>query len=236
MKKKKKNSKKRTKVKKKRIKIRYDRIFICLILFLLVGYICYFILNKPITNIYIYNNEVLKDQYIIDEAGLRDYPSTLTFSTTSIKNKLEEDPLIKKATIKRLLFRGISITIEENKPLFFYQTENKTVLENNEMVQEKFDVPVLINFVPDKIYKQLVSNMAEINDDVFKRISTIKYDPNDVDSGRFLLSMNDGNYVYLSINKFTDINNYIAIMQKFENKKGILYLDSGEYFKVMEGN
>ena len=235
MKKKKKNSKKRTKVKKKRLKIRYDRIFICLILLLLVGYICYFILNKPITNIYIYNNEVLKDQYIIDEAGLRDYPSTLTFSTTSIKNKLEEDPLIKKATIKRLLFRGISITIEENKPLFFYQTENKTVLENNEMVQEKFDVPVLINFVPDKIYKQLVSNMAEINDDVFKRISTIKYDPNDVDSGRFLLSMNDGNYVYLSINKFTDINNYIAIMQKFENKKGILYLDSGEYFKVMEG-
>lgn len=236
MKKKKKNSKKRTKVKKKRLKIRYDRIVICLILFLLVGYICYFILNKSITNIYIYNNEVLKDQYIIDEAGLRDYPSTLTFSTTSIKNKLEEDPLIKKATIKRLLFRGISITIEENKPLFFYQTENKTVLENNEMVQEKFDVPVLINFVPDKIYKQLVSNMAEINDDVFKRISTIKYDPNDVDSGRFLLSMNDGNYVYLSINKFTDINNYIAIMRKFENKKGILYLDSGEYFKVMEGN
>ena len=235
MKKKKKYSKKSTKIKKKRLKIRYDRIFICLILLLLVGYICYFILNKPITNIYIYNNEFLKDQYIIDEAGLRDYPSTLTFSTTSIKNKLEEDPLIKKATIKRLLFRGISITIEENEPLFFYQTENKTVLENNEMVEQKFDVPVLINFVPNKVYKQLVTKMSEINDDVFKRISTIKYDPNDVDSGRFLLSMNDGNYVYLSINKFTDINNYIAIMRKFENKKGILYLDSGEYFKVMEG-
>lgn len=235
MKKKKKYSKKSTKIKKKRLKIRYDRIFICLILLLLVGYICYFILNKPITNIYIYNNEFLKDQYIIDEAGLRDYPSTLTFSTTSIKTKLEEDPLIKKATIKRLLFRGISITIEENEPLFFYQTENKTVLENNEMVEQKFDVPVLINFVPNKVYKQLVTKMSEINDDVFKRISTIKYDPNDVDSGRFLLSMNDGNYVYLSINKFTDINNYIAIMRKFENKKGILYLDSGEYFKVMEG-
>lgn len=236
MKKKKKYNKKRTKVKKKRLRIRYDRIFICLILLFLIGYICYFILNKPITNIYIYNNEVLKDQYIIDEAGLRDYPSTLTFSTTSIKNKLEEDPLIKKATIKRLLFRGISITIEENKPLFFYQTENKTVLENNEMVQEKFDVPVLINFVPDKVYKEFINKMSEINDEVFKRISTIKYDPNDVDSGRFLFSMTDSNYVYLSINKFTDINNYIAIMQKFENKKGILYLDSGEYFKVMEGN
>ena len=71
--------------------------------------------------------------------------------------------------------------------------------------------------------------------DVFERISSIKYDPNDVDSGRFLLSMRDGNYVYLSINKFTNINNYIKIIRKFENKKGILYLDSGEYFKVMEG-
>ena len=234
-----KKKRKVTKKKNRRVnkrKIRYDRVAICVLLFVLVGYLFYMILNKPISNIYVYGNEFLKDQYIIDEAGLRDYPSTLTFSTTSIKTKLEEDPLIKKATIKRLLFRGISITIEENKPLFFYQTENKTVLENNEMVEQKFDVPVLINFVPDKVYKEFINKMSEINDDVFKRISTIKYDPNDVDSGRFLLSMNDGNYVYLSINKFTDINNYIAIMRKFENKKGILYLDSGEYFKVMEGN
>ena len=46
--------------------------------------------------------------------------------------------------------------------------------------------------------------------------------------------MNDGNYVYLTLNKFNKINHYIEIIKEFNNKKGILYLDSGEYFKVIE--
>ncbi|MBD9085093.1 cell division protein FtsQ, partial [bacterium] len=67
-----------------------------------------------------------------------------------------------------------------------------------------------------------------------KRISEIKYDPNSVDEERFLFTMNDGNYVYLTLIHLEKINNYVDILKNFENKKGILYLDSGEYFKVME--
>ena len=44
--------------------------------------------------------------------------------------------------------------------------------------------------------------------------------------------MNDGNQVYLTLNKFTKIDNYLDIIKEFDNKKGILYLDSGEYFEV----
>ena len=47
--------------------------------------------------------------------------------------------------------------------------------------------------------------------------------------------MQDGNYVYLTLDRFRNINNYVEIIRKFEHKKGILYLDSGEYFKVFEG-
>ena len=46
--------------------------------------------------------------------------------------------------------------------------------------------------------------------------------------------MNDGNYVYITINKLPNINNYVNIIKEFNGKKGILYLDSGEYFKIME--
>ena len=233
-----KKKRKVTKKKNRRVnkrKIRYDRVAICVLLFVLVGYLFYMILNKPISNIYVYGNEFLKDQYIIDEAGLRNYPSTLTFSTSKIARTLEEDPFIKKARVRRTSLRGISITIEENKPLFYNQSEGETVFADGKTVKEKYNAPLLINYTPNKIYKQLIEALNEVEDDVFDRISSIKYDPNDVDSGRFLVSMRDGNYVYLSINKFTEINNYIKIIRKFENKKGILYLDSGEYFKVMEG-
>ena len=43
--------------------------------------------------------------------------------------------------------------------------------------------------------------------------------------------MNDGNYVYLTLKKFDNINKYVDMIKSFDNKKGILHLDSGEYFK-----
>lgn len=76
--------------------------------------------------------------------------------------------------------------------------------------------------------------MRKVDIDILKRISEIEYNPNNVDSERFLLTMNDNNYVYLTLYKFESINSYIDIVKNLENKKGILYLDSGEYFKIME--
>ena len=76
--------------------------------------------------------------------------------------------------------------------------------------------------------------MSKINRDILNRISEIKYDPNSVDKERFIFTMNDGNYVYLTLIHFEKINNYVEILKNFESQKGILYLDSGEYFQVYE--
>ena len=92
----------------------------------------------------------------------------------------------------------------------------------------------MVNYVPNKIYEDFVADMAETDYEVVKRISEIKYDPNAVDEERFLLTMNDGNYVYLTLSRFDKINQYVDIIKEFNNKKGILYLDSGEYFQVIE--
>ena len=78
--------------------------------------------------------------------------------------------------------------------------------------------------------------MEELNLDILTRISEIEYKPNDVDQERFFLIMNDGNYVYLTLYKFNNMNKYLNIIKTFENKKGILYLDSGEYFDVFDEN
>ena len=76
--------------------------------------------------------------------------------------------------------------------------------------------------------------MQLIDRTIINRVSEIKYDPNSVDEERFLFTMNDGNYVYLTLTSFKKINNYVDILKNFENQKGILYLDSGEYFQVLE--
>ena len=40
--------------------------------------------------------------------------------------------------------------------------------------------------------------------------------------------------VYLTLTKFKMINHYNEVLTQIENHKGILYLDSGNHFKIME--
>ena len=219
---------------KKKRRIRYDRVFILLIFLVVIGYGFYYILTLPITNIYVRGNKILSDQEIIDTAFVSNYPSSITIVPSHIENKLEKNILIKKAKVSRVGLRQIKIEIEENKALFYYKTDKKTVMANKMTTKREVACPILINYTPKKIYRKLIDAMIQVDDNIINHISEIKYDPNEVDEGRFLLTMTDGNYVYLSINKFDSINSYITIMKKFQDKRGILYLDSGEYFKVLE--
>lgn len=221
--------------KKKRLRIRYGRILIALVLLGLFFYLFFTIFGFNIKNIYISGNTYLSDQEVIEMAGIENYPSTFTALCIPTKQKLEKNTMIEKASVTKHGLFEIHINVTENKPLFYNKTAKKSVLKTGDIVDQVYPVPVLINYVPDKIYKRFISKMKLVDDQILTRISEIEYKPNDVDKNRFLLSMQDGNYVYLTLGRFDNINNYIEIIRKFENKKGILYLDSGEYFKVLEG-
>lgn len=222
---------------KKKVKIRYGRIFLTLLIFILIFLFLSFCYQMPIKNIVIQNNFFLKDQEIIELAHLDNYPSDFQNSSSKIKKRLEQNTYIKSAEIKKTLTGKVTITVEENYPLFYYQSTNKTILLNGKEVTTKFDVPFVINYIPNTKYEQFFKGMSEVSRDVLGRISEIKYDPNDVDDGRFLLSMSDGNYVYLTLTRFSLINRYVEIISKEEliGKKGILKLDAGNSFEILEG-
>ena len=74
----------------------------------------------------------------------------------------------------------------------------------------------------------------KIDSNVISLINEIEYDKTAYDSERFLLTMNDGNTVYINISRLHLLNKYIDIVKKLDNKKGILYLDSGNYFEIKE--
>lgn len=230
----KKQTQTRTK-KRKRLKIRYGRIFIALILLALAIYLFFHVVGFNIKNIYISGNNYLSDQEIIEIAGIENYPSTFSALCIPTKQKLEDNVMITKASVTKKGLFEIHITVTENKPLFYNKTVGKTVLTTADELELSYPVPVLLNYVPDKIYKRFITKMKLIDEEILNRISEIEYKPNEVDKYRFLLTMQDGNYVYLTLGKFANINNYIEIIRKFEQKKGVLYLDSGEYFKVLEG-
>ena len=221
------------KIKKKRkLKVRKLLLVMFIIILVLLG--LSFLTDIRLNNIIVKGNTLYSDWEIIKMADLDDYPSSLKTLSRNVEKKLEENKYIKKANVERPSLTKIVINIKENLPLFYYVPIGKTVLTDKSETKDNFPVPTVINYVPDKIYSKFLKAISLVNYDIVKRISEIKYDPNEVDDGRFFLTMNDGNRVYLTLNKFKRIDDYLDIIKEFDNKKGILYLDSGEYFEVKE--
>lgn len=219
--------------KKLKKKIRFKIIPILIFLVICVGlyFAITYLADTKIKNIYIYGNNILTDQQIIELAKIDDYPSFYkTFSRTMKKN-IKQNPIIKDVKIKKRFFNVLKIYVTEYKPLFI--KDNKLILEEgiiSEMVNVK--VPVLTNEVNTEVYESLIKELSNIDDLIRSQISEIIYSKSEYDDTRFLLYMDDGNHVYVNINKFSKLNYYNEIYPTLNNKKGTLYLDSGNHFEV----
>ena len=220
---------------KNKKKLNIKRVIVVFIILFVIPFSIYKICKTNIKNIFISGNIYLSDQEIIDIAKIENYPNSLKNSSTSIKNRLEKNRYIYKAKVEKGdFFKTVYIKVFENFPLFYYQVENKTVLYNGKYDDKVFSSLVVINKIPDTIYDEFYNSIKKIDIDILERISQIEYDPNGVDQERFLLYMNDGNYVYITLRKFSNLNKYVEMLKTFQGKKGILHLDSGEYFKQFE--
>ena len=222
--------------KKKRLKL------IPFLLFVLVIAATFFLvdvlLDTRVENIIIKGNKIVTDQQIIDEAGLSNYPSFYKTTSYNIKKDLEKNSFIKEVKVKRSFYHVITIEVSEYKVLLKKETTGKLVLENmNEVTTDQeipYTVPRLVNDVPKNKYSKLLKNLLKVKRSVRSSISEFYYDPNEFDKDRFLLYMDDGNSVYLTLTKFRMINYYNDVLPQLDGKKGILYLDSGNHFQIME--
>lgn len=220
------------KKKKKKRKLKIGRIFLAFFLILLMAFIIFNILDIKIKNIYIQGNYYLKDQEIIDLAGISDYPSVLT--SIKISDKLKNNVYIKDVKVSVKWFNQVYIEIVENRPLFYSEYMSKTVLLDGKAVDEKYSVPTVLNYVVDSVYNDFVKQFGTLDIDVINRISEIEYKPNNVDESRFLLTMTDGNFVYINNLTFYKMDKYLEIIKNFPDKKGILYLDYGNNFEIID--
>lgn len=221
---------------KKKIRIRILPIIIIIFILTLLSGSVYLLSLIPIKNIYISGNNYLKDQEIIELAKIENYPSFLKTRTKDMKKNIKKSPYVKSVTINKKILGIVEIQIEEYNILFRKEENNKIVLEDKEELidNEKYQVPILLNYIPDTKYDSFIKGMNQVTPSIKNQISEIRYYPNTQDEDRFLLYMNDGNYVYLTLTKFKQINYYEDVLEKLDGKKGILYLDSGNHFKIME--
>ncbi len=222
--------------KKKRLKLIPFLLFVLVIAGIV--FLIDVLLDTRVENIVIKGNKIVTDQQIIDEAGLSNYPSFYKTTSYNIKKTLERNSFIKEVKVKRSFYHVLTIEVSEHKVLLKKETTGKLVLENmNEVTTDQeipYTVPRLVNDVPQNKYNELLKNLLKVKSNVRSSISEFYYDPNEFDKDRFLLYMDDGNSVYLTLTKFRMINYYNDVLPQLDGKKGILYLDSGNHFQIME--
>ena len=220
---------KKTKKKRKLKKIRF-----LFLLFFIVGISFAFIklFDVRIYSIKIKGNKILTDQEVIETAKLEDYPSFFETLSYTIKKRLLKNNYIESVKVTKG-FLSVNITIKEKKILYIDKETNYKYTYNSKFKDDKIIcVPYLIESVPEGKMKRFIKAMNKINSDMICQMSEIKYDPNDIDEDRYYVYMNDGNSVYLTVNKFDKINKYNTILEKIGKQNGTLYLDYGDYFEA----
>lgn len=207
-----------------------------IVILLFTGSVLYF-LNVRVKNIYVVGNKILTDQEIIELSTLENYPKLFQKTSKNIENKIKISPYIEDVKVKKNLFGKVVIEVLEYKILLKDETDNQYYLSNYKKMSLDDDilgVPILINYVELDILNQFMKKLNNIDKDILEKISEIEYTPNEYDQDLFLFYMNDGNYVYITTTRLLNINKYIEIVDSLDGKKGILYLDSGNHFKILD--
>ena len=222
------------KKKKKRV-LKVKNICIILIILLLIIVSGYYLITMPIKNIYIKKNSIISDDEIIESANLYNYPSFLLTRKSQLSKQIKKNKYIKSVKISKKIGNILEITIDEYKRIAITK-EGKIIIETRKTIENTYnlsDNPILINEISDKnIYNNFSNKFSKINTNILRQISQIEYSPIEVDPDRFILYMNDGNVVHITLTKIEKLNKYNKIKDALEGKRGIIYLDSGNYVEL----
>lgn len=221
------------KKKKKRV-FKVKNIILFFVLFCGIFLLIYYGITMPVKNIYVKGNQIVSDQEILQLSGLDQYPSFLLTSYSSIRKGILKSPYVGGVRVHKKMGNIVVVDISEYSPICLFG--DSVILENGQVLENQYhlsDVPLLLNEIADqKIYSKFVKKMGSVDQNILRQVSEIEYRPLEVDEERFLLYMNDGNLVYITLTKILKLNKYNQIRDKLDGHTGIIYLDSGDYVEI----
>lgn len=219
---------------KKRRVFKVKNILLLLFLFLGIVGLVYYGVTMPVKNVYIKGNYILSDGEIMKISALDKYPSFLLTSSKSIRDKIIKNSYVKDVEISKKFGNVIEVNILEYSAVFSF--EDKIILSNGKIIPNTYnlsDVPILLNMIDDSsLLKRTAIKFGGVDANILRQISEVEYQPVEVDEDRFLLYMNDGNLVYITLTKINKINKYNQIRDKLDGHMGIIYLDAGDYVEL----
>lgn len=224
--------------KNRKRKLNIKKLFILILILYLIINLANYIYNKPITNIIITGNTLVKDSMIIEAAKIKDYPTIYEVKVKKTINNIKKIDLIEEVTIKKDLKFRLNIEVKESIILFLNSNNNKLMLSSGKEIDNNYDssgIPTLINSTPEEILIEFTKSLGLLDSGIISLISEIEYSPKQntdgitTDENSFTLHMNDGNTVITNSEKCNNLSKYREIYASLKDKKGTLNLDSGNY-------
>ncbi len=217
---------------KKKRRLKVGRLFLLLLILSVISFALINVFDVRINSIIIKGNNILTDQEVIELAKLDDYPPFFKTLTYQVKKNILKSQYVSDVKVSKAIL-SIKIKIKEKKVLYIDASTNDKVTINGIINDDKIVcAPFLTNEIPKDKKQTFIKSMNKIDADILCQMSQIKYDPNEIDKDRYYVYMNDGNSVYLTVNKFNKINKYNTILENVGKQNGIIYLDYGDYFEV----
>lgn len=216
----------------KKRKKRRNRRLIKMVLILSTICLLFFYLMSDMSRVKtltVLNNTYYTDEQILDKAEL-DYHSSYVLTIRFwVNHLLEEDPLIKKASLKKDLKGGFTIYIEEEKVIGYLKNDPSSLLIQGKSIQNVKDVsveniPRIGDFNNDQL-QELDEAFKDVDNEILMMISEILPHAESYNDQMVRIIMNDGNRVTTSYKGISILNSYKKILPQLEGTHVCLFMD-----------
>lgn len=216
-----------------------------LLFFMLIACVIY--VQSPLShvkNITVKGNELYSSKDLIMQTGLTQKTNIWKIKKNEIASKLESQPEIKDAKVSIEWPNSILIEVKEHQRMAFLAKESAyyPVLDNGKILLDEksseipVNAPVLVDFEEGFAMKEMVKALKELPNEVLNSISEIHYTPQKTDKYHISLFMNDGFEVSATLRTFSEkMAHYPSIISQLDpNKKGVIDLEVGSFFRAYE--
>lgn len=229
----------------RRRKVNRRLVALLLLFFSLIAIIAY--IQSPLShvrNMTITGNEFYSKDEIIASTGITPETNIWKVKKTEIAARIKHLPEINQAKVTVKWPNTIVIAISEHKrvaylkkdPLYYPILDDGRVLLSQKVGNPPVNAPILINFSEGSVLKALIGQLQKLPEEITNSISEIHYTPHKTDDYHITLFMNDGFEVSATIRGFSEkMALYPSILSQLDpNKKGVIDLEVGSYFKAFE--
>ena len=218
-------------VKQKKRKRRNRRIVKFVLLLGFISMIVFYLFSdiSKVRSLTVKNNRYYTERQILEIAGL-DYDSRYVLTVSLWVNyKLEKDPLIKDAHLKKDLHGGFTLDVEEERIIGYLTSDPNLVLIQGKGIVKIEDVSLMhmprIGEFSNEQLTRLNKSFESVDASVLTMISEILPHSETYNADMVMLIMNDGNRVITGYDGISLINQYKRILPQLEGTHVCLFMD-----------